>query len=50
MLSQKRVFKKSLKSAIEAEKDSIVFYRGTKKAVPQNLGQGRLDHVIKIEI
>lgn len=39
-----------LKSAIEAEKDSIVFYLGMKEAVPPNLGQGRLDHIIKEEM
>ena len=39
-----------LKSAIEAEKDSIVFYLGMKEAVPPNLGQARLDHIIKEEM
>ena len=39
-----------LKSAIEAEKDSIVFYLGMKEAVPANLGKGRLDHIIKEEM
>lgn len=39
-----------LKSAIEAEKDSIVFYLGMKEAVPENLGKGRLDHIIKEEM
>ncbi len=42
--------KSILKSAIEAEKDSIVFYLGMKEAVPQNLGKGRLDHIIKEEM
>jgi len=42
--------KKILKSAIEAEKDSIVFYLGMKEAVPENLGKGRLDHIIKEEM
>ena len=42
--------KEILKSAIEAEKDSIVFYLGMKEAVPENLGQGRLDHIIKEEM
>jgi rubrerythrin len=41
---------KILKSAIEAEKDSIVFYLGMKEAVPENLGQGRLGHIIKEEM
>lgn len=39
-----------LKSAITAEKDSIVFYLGMKEAVDQSLGQGRLDHIIKEEM
>ncbi len=39
-----------LKSAIEAEKDSIVFYLGMKEAVPAELGKGRLDHIIKEEM
>ena len=41
---------KILKSAIEAEKDSIVFYLGMKEAVPENLGKGRLDRIIKEEM
>ncbi len=41
---------KILKSAIEAEKDSIVFYLGMQEAVPENLGKGRLDHIIKEEM
>ncbi len=39
-----------LKSAIEAEKDSIVFYLGMKEAVAESLGQGRLDGIIKEEM
>lgn len=39
-----------LKSAIEAEKDSIVFYLGMKEAVPAELGKGRLDSIIKEEM
>ena len=39
-----------LKSAIEAEKDSIVFYLGMKEAVPAELGQDRLDGIIKEEM
>ena len=42
--------KQILKSAIEAEKDSIVFYLGMKEAVPEKLGKGRLDHIIKEEM
>jgi rubrerythrin len=39
-----------LKSAIEAEKDSIVFYLGMKEAVPATLGQDRIDNIIKEEM
>ncbi len=39
-----------LKSAIEAEKDSIVFYLGMKEAVPASLGQDRIDRIIKEEM
>ena len=42
--------KKILKSAIEAEKDSIVFYLGMKEAVPEKYGKGRLDEIIKEEM
>ncbi len=40
----------NLKSAIEAEKDSIVFYLGMKEAVAENLGQDRIDVIIKEEM
>ena len=39
-----------LKSAIEAEKDSIVFYLGMKEAVPESLGQDRINRIIKEEM
>jgi len=39
-----------LKSAITAEKDSIVFYLGMKDAVDKSLGEGRIDHIIKEEM
>jgi len=39
-----------LKSAITAEKDSIVFYLGMKEAVAESLGKGRLEHIIKEEM
>ena len=42
--------KEILKAAIEAEKDSIVFYLGMKEAVPEKLGKDRLDAVIKEEM
>jgi rubrerythrin len=39
-----------LKSAIEAEKDSIVFYLGMKEAVAENLGKDRIEAIIKEEM
>ena len=39
-----------LKSAIEAEKDSIVFYLGMKEGVPEKLGKDRLEAIIKEEM
>jgi rubrerythrin len=39
-----------LKAAIEAEKDSIVFYTGMKDVVPEGLGKKRIDDIIKEEM
>ena len=39
-----------LKSAIEAEKDAIVFYLGMKKLVTDKLGKNRLDGIIEEEM
>ena len=41
---------KIFKSAIEAEKDAIVFYLGIKDALPEKLGQKRIDAIIKEEM
>jgi len=38
------------KAAIEAEKDSIVFYLGMKDGVPENLGRDRIETIIKEEM
>ena len=43
-------FKEILKSAITAEKDSIVFYVGMKDVVPAHLGRDKLDGIIKEEM
>jgi rubrerythrin len=43
-------FKEILKSAITAEKDSIVFYLGMKDVVPSHLGKEKLDGIIKEEM
>ena len=42
--------KEILKSAITAEKDSIVFYLGIKNVVPTHLGKQKLDDIIKEEM
>jgi rubrerythrin len=41
---------KILKAAIEAEKDSIVFYLGMKNAVPEKFGQDRIEGIIREEM
>jgi rubrerythrin len=38
------------KAAIEAEKDSIIFYLGMKDAVPKNHGKSKLENIIKEEM
>ena len=42
--------KEILKSAIEAEKDSIVFYLGMKDAVPEKYGRVKIEAIIKEEM
>ena len=42
--------KEIYKSAIIAEKDSIVFYLGIKEVVPVHLGKDKLDEIIKEEM
>lgn len=39
-----------LRWAIDQEKESIVFYLGMKEAIPERLGRGRIDEVIKEEM
>ena len=41
---------KILKAAIEAEKDSIVFYLGMKNAVPDKFGKDKIEGIIKEEM
>jgi rubrerythrin len=43
-------FKQILLSAIQAEKDSIVFYLGMKALVPEKMGKAKLDDIIKEEM
>jgi rubrerythrin len=42
--------KEILMSAIEAEKDSIVFYLGMKEAVPEKSGRNKIEAIIKEEM
>jgi rubrerythrin len=42
--------KEIFKAAIEAEKDSIVFYLGMREIVPDNLGKERIDTILKEEM
>jgi rubrerythrin len=39
-----------LKAAIEAEKDSILFYLGMQDAVPEKMGRNRIEGIIKEEM
>ena len=39
-----------LQTAIGLEKDSIVFYLGLKEMVPEKLGKGKIDDIIKEEM
>jgi len=39
-----------LQKAIGMEKDSIVFYLGIKELVPERLGKGRIDAIIREEM
>ncbi len=39
-----------LTSALEAEKESIIFYVGMKEMVPEKLGKNRIDGIIKEEM
>ncbi|MBW2058959.1 MAG: ferritin family protein [Deltaproteobacteria bacterium] len=39
-----------LKKALDLEKDSIIFYLGIKEVVPERLGKGRIEEIIKEEM
>lgn len=45
-----RSLKEILKAAIEAEKESILFYLGMREVVPGKLGKSRLDDIITEEM
>ena len=48
--TERDVLRDILVSAIEAEKDSIIFYLGVKEWVPEVLGKGRIEGIIKEEM
>jgi rubrerythrin len=39
-----------LESAIESEKDTVIFYLGIKEAVPSRLGKNKIDQIISEEM
>ncbi|MHC4789473.1 MAG: ferritin-like domain-containing protein, partial [Planctomycetota bacterium] len=45
-----RAMAQVLTKAIGLEKDSIIFYLGLKEVVPERLGRGRVDEVIRQEM
>ncbi|TAK31343.1 MAG: rubrerythrin [Chloroflexota bacterium] len=49
-LTGRETLQEILCAAIGREKDSIVFYTGLKELVPERLGQGRMDAIIKEEM
>ena len=49
-LKDKETAEDILKFAIEAEKDSIIFYLGLKNFVPAKAGKDKVDEIIKEEI
>jgi len=49
-LTGKETMEYILQTAIGLEKDSIVFYLGMKEMVPERLGKGKVDDIIKEEM
>ncbi len=49
-LTGKETMEDILRTAIELEKDSIVFYLGIKEIVPERLSKQRIDDIIKEEM
>lgn len=50
LINEKSSLEDILKIAIDAEKNSIVFYTGIKKAVPEALGKDSVDKIIAEEM
>lgn len=49
-MREERTTEEVLRTAIELEKDSIVFYLGMKDMVPEWLGRDRIDAIVKEEM
>lgn len=49
-LKQNDSLESVLRTAIGLEKESVVFYQGVKSIVPERLGQGRVEAIIKEEV
>jgi len=50
LVTEKSTLEDVLKMAIEAEKNSIIFYTGIKKVVPESLGKESVDNIIAEEM
>jgi rubrerythrin len=50
LVTEKSTLDDILKMAIEAEKNSIIFYTGIKKVVPEALGKDSVDNIIAEEM
>ncbi len=49
-LTGKETLEEIYRTAIGLEKDSIVFYRGLREMVPENLGRDRIEDIIREEM
>lgn len=49
-LSEKAKMRKILRAAINLEWESISFYTGMKESVPESLGKGKIDEIIREEM
>jgi len=50
LLSEKAKTRKILRAAINLEWEAIAFYSGMKDLVPENLGKGKIDGIVKEEM
>ncbi|HNY64168.1 MAG TPA: ferritin family protein [Deltaproteobacteria bacterium] len=50
LVTEKSTLEDILKLALEAEKNSIIFYTGIKKIVPENFGKDAIDKIIAEEM